>query len=160
MARFAPVARETRSLKKRAMLLYKAACDFESGNEEIGIQVYSEISLVYVFWKKHISGAAFQEAFRAGFEQVYQRELKFWISDSRTLNYAYLSDQQWVAEEGSDLFAGSTLLKLAHVVPEDDIRMLIALQLADKLRARLQDGVKEVEVFSSLDHALYWLGLE
>lgn len=140
------------------MAFHHAVCDFESGDEEIGIRVYSEISLVYVFWKKHAVGEAFRKAFLAGFEQVRQRGLQYWISDSRALNYAQVSDQQWVAGEGSKLFAESTLLKLAHVVPEDAIRTLIAFQLADRLKEKIQDTSKKVEVFSDLEHAFFWLG--
>ncbi|MGV3502685.1 MAG: hypothetical protein ACO1O1_03205 [Adhaeribacter sp.] len=142
------------------MPLHQAICDFELENDEIGVRVYSEISMVYVFWKKHSSGGVFQQAFREGLKQVYQRKLQYWLSDSRALNYAYLSDQQWVAGEVSSLLAGSTLRKVAHVVPDDDIRTMVALQLADKLRAQLPDASRQVEVFTNLEHALYWLGQE
>jgi hypothetical protein len=141
------------------MPLHHYICDFEWGNEDVGIRIYSEISFIHLFWKRHNSGTAFQAGFTAALAEVNQRKLRYWLSDTRRLNYAQASDQKWVAEEGGSLLAHSSLEKLAHVVPEDSFRTLIAFQLADKLKANYPALRTQVEIFTELENALFWLGL-
>jgi hypothetical protein len=141
------------------MLLHHYTCDFECGNEDVGMRIYSDISLIHLFWKRHNSGAAFQAAFTAAFAEVSRRKLKYWLSDTGLLHYAQVSDQNWIAETGGSMLAQSTLLKVAHVVPEDAVRTFVAFQLADKLKVNFPQTATEIEVFTQPDNALFWLGL-
>lgn len=131
--------------------------DFKEEDEYMTLCIYTEASLLHIEWHQHVNSRELRAGFLAALNQAINNKTKYWLSDTRNLNYAEAADQKWLIQTGGQLLAKSNVQKVAHVVSDDSIRMLVAYNIADKIKDLFPQVPAQFEIFTDPVKALHWL---
>ncbi len=92
-------------------------------DEVLKIIVEPNKSLLRLTWMQHPTSEEYRYGYRQAILIALEYKIKFWLTDSRKVQYLYMADQYWMYAKMRPLLKGGKLLKFALVLQPETLMM-------------------------------------
>jgi hypothetical protein len=122
------------------------------------ININQEKSLIRINWEKVVDPEDFKLSYQLAADLVKRFRIRNMLNDARNMAYLNLENQNWISRCILPQLVQSHLLKMARVVLDEPLAILVACNILDKITNNPEQGSKlSCEIFTDLDNALFWL---
>jgi len=122
------------------------------------ININQELSLLTIHWQPQADKADFRKTYQLAVDLAGRFGLTRWLNDSRNLAYLNIQEQNWIYREIVPQMQRSSLQKLARIVIDEPLAILISGNIVDKIcNSPNPDCRLQCEIFTNYEHALYWV---
>ncbi|PSR54666.1 hypothetical protein AHMF7605_14685 [Adhaeribacter arboris] len=127
-------------------------------DEKLKIGVNTETSLLRLTWLQHPTSETYRQGYRQAIMIALEYKTKFWLTDSRKVQYLYMADQYWMYAKMRPLLKGGKLLKFAIVLQPETLMMTDRQPILDNSGEIAKPNLGfNLEFFLDLDSASSWL---
>lgn len=121
------------------------------------ILVNHESSILLLTWKQHPNSEQFKEGYRAGIDLTFKHGLKFWLSDSRKVNYVEAADQLWLVMKLRPILKSGKLNKFACVMNFSNYSMTDTSLIYEDPEREIEENSVKFHILFDMESAFYWL---
>lgn len=113
-------------------------------------------AMVHSRWLTPVDSQMYREGMLHVYETIKEQHIKNWLYDASKYTVPDLAEQVWTVEVLGGLLAGTSLRKIAVVLPKDILLQVIADKVRSKSKPVFQGSIR-MENFLSLKSAREWL---
>ena len=122
------------------------------------INIIRDRSLIKIHWEKLVDPEDFKLSYQLVADLVKRFRIRNLLSDARNMAYLNIENQNWISRCILPQLAQSHLLKMARVVLDEPLAILVSCNILDKITNKPELGNRlSCEIFTDLDNALFWL---
>lgn len=122
------------------------------------ININQQNSLIHINWNARVESESIKQSYQVAADLVRKFSLRNWLNDTRKEGYLDIENQNWFYRCLVPQLIQNKLQKMARVIPDDPLAMLVSCNILDKIHTSLEPEANfRFEIFTDLDHALYWL---
>ena len=110
-------------------------------------------------WLRNVTSEEYREGSTLLKELVREKQVAYWLMDSRRLSNVTFADQQWIKREIVPAVISAGLQKFARVLTED-VFNYISFENVMQQAIEADNTPVEIAQFTSLEAALAWLNMD
>lgn len=122
------------------------------------ITINQEESLITIYWEACSDPEEFRCGYQLAADLVKRFYIRNWLNDARHVAYLNIENQNWILRHIVPQLYQNNMRKLARVVLDEPLAILVSSNILDKITTSPELGRKlNCEMFTDFHNALSWL---